>query len=363
MIFQCNKDTKSATPLQLTSYTDLGILEETIESMIEKNPCEFLDEEIILIGKQISGWEETNETCDLLGLDKEGKLVVIEVKRDGNQHRDKNVTMQAIKYASYFSRYTKKDILDRCAEYTKYINKNITDIENELLEFLEKDEFPSIDRKPRIILIGKEFSPEVTSSVLWLTTEFDLNIKCISIVPYKDENGHAYISRQTIIPLKETEDYMVHVKRKEESIITEQNIKEEQIFKNLISNINNKLSNKLQALLELKQETDNRTYYYYGNYKYHYEIEIPKPKCINVCFHFENSYDRDKKDSFINKFKEDLEKKSFKIYAKGCVFKINIPCRFIDLDEQHISEFADKAVEKLSDLYGIISNYVEEFWK
>ncbi len=48
---------------------------------------------------------ENNERIDLLAIDKEGNLVVIEVKRDNSGN---NVDFQVLKYVSYMFRRTSK---------------------------------------------------------------------------------------------------------------------------------------------------------------------------------------------------------------------------------------------------------------
>lgn len=359
MIFQLDVKNKSAKALKQTSYTELNIKEEVIEALINDNPTEFLDESIMIIGKQISDWDETNERCDLLGIDQNGKLVVIEVKRDGNQHRDKDVTIQSIKYASYFSTYQMKDVIEQYKKYTNSVATN-EDIKRKILQYIDKDDDFTIDNDPRIILIGKEFPPEVTASVLWLR-EHKINIKCVSIVPYIDNENNVYINRKTIIPLEETEDFMIHRKAKEENKITEQAIREEQIFNSLISNVNKNLLEKSCQILELSQKTDNKYFYFYGNSRYHYEVEISrKTKSINVAFHFEGSCDKEMKDKFKTIFQNKLVEIHFEISPRGCNYQIPLPCKFVDLEERQISDFANIASEKLYELYEIISEFVNE---
>lgn len=73
-----------------------------------------LGEELLIIQKEFSGFNETNERLDLLALDKLGNLVIIENKLDDS---GKDVTWQVIKYASYCSSLTKHDILKIYQDY------------------------------------------------------------------------------------------------------------------------------------------------------------------------------------------------------------------------------------------------------
>ena len=66
-----------------------------------------LGEELLIITSEYDRFDKTNERLDLLALDKDGNLVVIELKRDDS---GKNVDLQAIKYAAYCSTLRLADI-------------------------------------------------------------------------------------------------------------------------------------------------------------------------------------------------------------------------------------------------------------
>ena len=364
MIFELDTEMENVKPLEETYYTELNIKEDLIETLIEKRPYELLDEEILIIGKQVQDWDETNERCDLLGIDKNGKLVVIEVKRDGNQHRDKDVTIQSIKYASYFSTYKFQDVIDNYRKYSNSFDRD-EQIKRKLMSFINREEDFIIDNDPRIIIIGRAFPQEVTASVLWLK-EHNIDIKCITIIPYKDNNGHIYINRKTIIPLKETNSYMVHRKEKDDSIKSEQDEKNKQKFKNFILDLNNKLYEKIPELKEIGYKTDDLTYCFYGNYKYHYEIHVPRRgRCINVAFHFEGNFDLKILEEFESKFDVILKEKGFNnlrgitnTKQKGYVCPCEIPCKFLELDDTYKEDVINEISKKFAELYNTISDYV-----
>src|SRR5699024_2876893 len=61
-----------------------------------------------------------------------------------------------------------------------------------------------------------EFSKEIMAVSLWLRTK-DINIKCVKLEHYRDSITQAtYIDSDVIIPLKEAEDYLISIKRKED---------------------------------------------------------------------------------------------------------------------------------------------------
>ena len=139
-----------------------------------------LDDDLLIIGKEFSGFDRTNERLDLLAVDSDGKLVVIELKRDDT---GADAHWQAIKYASYFQRATADDIVVMAAAYwSESQDAAIT----QLLQHLGTDDLNALNNGQRIILASHRFAPEVTSAALWLNQKVaneDL-LTCIKLTPY-----------------------------------------------------------------------------------------------------------------------------------------------------------------------------------
>src|SRR3978361_1691579 len=106
-MYQINKTTNRISKLETKTFSDLHFKErEHLQEWIANNP-ESLGEEILIIQKEFNGFNDTNERLDLLALDKQGNLIVIENKLDDT---GKDVTWQALKYASYCSTLKKDQI-------------------------------------------------------------------------------------------------------------------------------------------------------------------------------------------------------------------------------------------------------------
>ena len=132
-MYLINKDENRISKIEEKSFSELGFRERNhLQEWIANNP-ESLGEEILIIQKEFSGFNYTNERLDLLGLDKKGNLVIIENKLDDS---GKDVTWQSIKYASYCSTLTKEQII---RIYQDYLNKNNTgeNAEENLIEFFD----------------------------------------------------------------------------------------------------------------------------------------------------------------------------------------------------------------------------------
>ena len=189
-------------------FSQLGLRERRdIQEWVAANPG-ILGEDLLIISKEFSGFDRTNERLDLLGVDSDGKLVVIELKRDDT---GADAYWQAIKYASYFRRATAEQIVGMLAEYKKVSPGDAT---QELLQHLGADDLNALNNDQRIMLASHRFAPEVTSAALWLNekvTGEDL-ITCVTLTPYRDANTDSlYIQAVTIIPVPGEEDYSIGI--------------------------------------------------------------------------------------------------------------------------------------------------------
>ena len=206
-MFRINPDTKESQPIEEVEFARLGFQERKhIQEWVANNPG-VLGQDLLIIGKEFSGFDRTNERLDLLAIDSTDTLVVIELKRDDS---GADAHWQAIKYASYLNRATADDLITMLAAYQKISQE---DAGNRILQHLNADDFNSLNHGQRIILASHRFAPEVTSATLWLNekAEKDL-ITCVQLTPYHDPDTKSlYIQASTIIPLPDTEVLQVGI--------------------------------------------------------------------------------------------------------------------------------------------------------
>ena len=201
-------------PMKTTTFGQEGLKErQDLQRMLKDNISVLSpDAKILVVAEEYSNWEDSNRRIDLLGIDKKGNLVVIELKRtkDGG-HMD----LQAIRYAAMISTLTFDELV---STYSEYLVKSEPekDAKSELLAFLGWDE-PDEERfgqEVKIILASADFSTEITTSVLWLN-DSGLDIRCVRLQPY-DNNGETLLDVQTIIPIPEAAKYQTQKKEKEQ---------------------------------------------------------------------------------------------------------------------------------------------------
>jgi hypothetical protein len=203
--------TNSINRLPETTFGSAGVHERRDLQRLLREHIEVIAPDTLVIDEEFGDWEDARRRIDLLAIDKNGNLVVIELKRteDGG-----HMELQSIRYASMVSKLTFDRAVDTFAKYLGKIGKDGQDARAGLLEFLEWDE-PDDDhfaQDTRIVLASAEFSQELTSSVLWLA-DHGIDIRCVRLKPYSLD-GRLLVDVQQIIHLPEAEEYQVQFREK-----------------------------------------------------------------------------------------------------------------------------------------------------
>ena len=219
-MFKINSLDKNLHALKKVSYADLGYRERyDIQEWIALNP-QMLGEDLLILQKEFSLKELEYSTSpmriDLLALDVEGNLVVIELKRDDS---GRHAEWQAIKYASFIANMTVSEVYTELAKYQnvdiEFAKKIVEDFLGYTDGWLEVDDVDEIlNKKQRIILVANDFHPDAVSAVLWLI-DSGIDISCIKLTPYADEEHNLFLSPVVMIPLPEAKDYL---RRKEAKV-------------------------------------------------------------------------------------------------------------------------------------------------
>ena len=132
-----------------------------IQEWVAANP-NILEEDLLIVGKEFSGFDRTNERLDLLAVGSDGKLVIIELKRDDT---GADAHWQAIRYATYLNRITSDEIIGMLASHADVSPEEAS---SKLIQHLGGDDLKALNNDQRIILASHRFAPEVTSAALWL---------------------------------------------------------------------------------------------------------------------------------------------------------------------------------------------------
>ncbi len=214
MIFVVNEGFDKWETVKPTGFISLKIWERKhIEEWIRSSP-DILGEDLLIVSMEFDKFVQSDDRLDLLAIDRQGNLVVIELKRDILAGY---ADLQAIRYAAMISAMNLEKLLPYYSSYkNKYEGEMIDESMafGEITEFVNVDDFEELSNKPRIILCSEGFSTEVTTTALWLR-QFGVDISCITIKPYK-VNQSVIIVPTKVIPIQEAKDYLVDIQKKED---------------------------------------------------------------------------------------------------------------------------------------------------
>jgi hypothetical protein len=239
MIYRLDKEKNRIVPCEETDFKSNNILErQNIEKWIENYP-DILGEELLVITTEYDKFDKTNERLDILALDKDGNLVIIELKRDDS---GKYVDLQAVKYAAYCSTLQLDDICLMYQTYSDMHGKKLSDDQSRvnILNFIDDEEFEEINDRPRIILVARQFRPEVTASVLWLR-KFGIDLSCVRLSPYDLGDGNIAFESNIIIPLPEARDFIIETEKKDSRTKTVSQVEYLEFYKELVRCLKGKI--------------------------------------------------------------------------------------------------------------------------
>jgi hypothetical protein len=202
---------KNGKQVQLTpeKFDALGVKErEHLENWIVSHP-NLLGTNLLVITKEYDKFDKSDKRVDILALAEDKKLVVIELKRSIEHSL---ADLQAIRYAAFCSTMSFDEMVALRAKHAKL---PVEKARLEICDFVNDPNFNKLDTTPRIILAAGTFNnQELTSCVLWLRNNFNVDIRCVEITPYRLDDGRLVLVPRVLIPLPEAEQYIIKTEAK-----------------------------------------------------------------------------------------------------------------------------------------------------
>lgn len=198
-------------PIPLNTFGNLGLYERADIQRAVRAHIEAITPGVRtkVLAEEFGDWAGANRRIDLLCVDEDANLVVVELKRDEGAHMD----LQALRYAAMISTMRFDQAV---AAHRKYLTDNDSseDPEQAIREFLEVDEGPIVFTDTvRIVLASANFSSELTTAVLWLNKQGNMDIRCVQMRPHAVDS-RVLLDIQQVIPLPQTAQYTVALREK-----------------------------------------------------------------------------------------------------------------------------------------------------
>ncbi|MEZ5219789.1 MAG: hypothetical protein R2715_25160, partial [Ilumatobacteraceae bacterium] len=191
-----------------------GLTERSdLQEWVLRHP-EILGDGVRIVTFEFDRWRTASgaperDRLDVLGLDRDGTLVVGELKRDAAPD---TVEMQAIKYAAMTSRFTVESLATAHARFLSRDGDAVSAAE--ALELLNVHTSFGIDpvalRRPRIVLVAGSFPSIVTATAVWLT-EMGVSFTLVKVQAYRTggPGTHLLVTVSQLYPVREAESFMV----------------------------------------------------------------------------------------------------------------------------------------------------------
>jgi hypothetical protein len=162
---------------------------DDLEKWIKANP-KILGNDILLIGEQVY---TKSGPLDFLGIDNNGNLVIVELKRD---KLPRDVLTQAIDYASDIATWEVEKISEICMDFT---GNSLEDYLTDNFENIELDDI-IVNKAQRLLLVGFSIDEPLGRMIEWLSSNYDLGINAIILNYVITSSGNELLSKTVIIP-------------------------------------------------------------------------------------------------------------------------------------------------------------------
>lgn len=133
----------------------------------------------------------------LLGVDKTGNTVIVEIKRD---KLPREALSQAIDYTSDIAEWS----IEKIGEiYTEYSGNNLEETLTESFPDIDVENVNIIDTQ-RIILVGFSVESDLERMIEWLSTNFNVNINAIVLNYIKTTGGDELLTKTSYSSMRLT---------------------------------------------------------------------------------------------------------------------------------------------------------------
>jgi len=185
--------------------TDSIDFEKDLENWLENSPNVLLDEDegsIIWIGRQVSATVgETGCYPDLIGIDAEGDLVMVELKK-GKTPRE--VIAQILEYAAWGSSLSEDELTLVAQNYYRkedcQFSKSLIDLHREaFLPDSDEDLKVEFNRNQKLFIVAEEISPVIAEVALHLREKYKIDISCLRYEVLKSKQGEYFISTEKVV--------------------------------------------------------------------------------------------------------------------------------------------------------------------
>jgi hypothetical protein len=187
--------------------------EAVLEDWLESNPDGIVEDgRILIISRQVV--TNFGGFIDLLGLDRAGDVVVVELKRDRTA---RDTIAQSLEYASFAERLDTAQLEEILRSYLNDDSLNLAEHHREYFE-LHSDEAVAFNKDQRIVIVGQRVTPEIRQTASFLRSK-GIRVTCVEFTFFQANTGTRLLSQEIVVG-KES-DKPTHVASGSLPVVTE----------------------------------------------------------------------------------------------------------------------------------------------
>jgi hypothetical protein len=166
--------------------------EHVLEQWLEQNPKAILEDgKILVIGRQVL--TNLGTRIDLLGIDRAGDVVVVELKRD---RTPRDTLAQALEYASFVEPLTVEQLEEILQRYSGE-EAPLADVHRSCFA-LAPEEAISFNKDQRIVIAGQSMTPEVRQTAVFLRRK-GVRVTCLEFEFFATGAGQKALSSEIVV--------------------------------------------------------------------------------------------------------------------------------------------------------------------
>ena len=175
--------------------TPFAIQHEEVDlgDWLESNPDGILEtDSVLFIGREV--FTNLGGYIDLLGLDRQGNVVVVELKRD---KAPRNVIAQALEYVSFAASLEPQQLETLFRRYQQ--DESLSLAESHRQRFaLGQDEEVSFNKDQRVVIVGQQITPGIRQTASFLNQR-GVRVTCIEFTYFESPKEDRLMSQQIVV--------------------------------------------------------------------------------------------------------------------------------------------------------------------
>jgi len=167
--------------------------ESTLETWLENNPDKIAEDgKLLIIGRQVT--TNLGSFIDLLAVDRQGDLIVLELKRN---RTPRETLAQALEYTSFAENLGYEPLEDILQSYTGEEAANLAQYHRDYFD-LATDEAVVFNNNQRIVIVGQKITPEIRQASTFLRHK-GIKVTCLEFTFFKTNDGLRLLSTSIVV--------------------------------------------------------------------------------------------------------------------------------------------------------------------